>query len=189
MVVKMRQTVCVDFDGVMNEYTGFDENDLCEPKPYLEEFLCKLDDNYDVVIYTCRDIYKVQSWLYRYGLENIPVKVTNEKIPAIAYIDDRAIQFNGNFNEVLEKLHHFKPYWQKRKTLYRKEPEKKNVLDEIILLGQTDRKRAVDKIDKLMGELKELRKDIIYESYLCNELDWFKDNEPCFEHCCKNEDD
>lgn len=46
-------------------------------------------------------------WLNNNGFPSM--KVTNRKVPAVAYIDDRAIQFNGNY----KKLKNFKPYWAK----------------------------------------------------------------------------
>jgi hypothetical protein len=38
--------------------------------------------------------------------------VTSRKLPAHAYIDDRALRFNGDYNETLTELETFKPYWK-----------------------------------------------------------------------------
>ena len=39
-------------------------------------------------------------------------EVTSIKPPAIAYIDDRAITFDGDYTETIKELKNFKPYWQ-----------------------------------------------------------------------------
>lgn len=41
-------------------------------------------------------------------------RVCSEKPPAIVYIDDRAICFDGKSDELLEKIEQFTPYYQKR---------------------------------------------------------------------------
>lgn len=106
-----KYTVCVDFDGVLNDYHGYDENDLSTPQIGAKEFITKLQLKYEVVIHTTRDSKKVKYWLKQY--EFPPLKVTNIKQPAVAYIDDRAIRYNSNFNEVLDKLQTFKTHWEK----------------------------------------------------------------------------
>ena len=39
--------------------------------------------------------------------------VTNIKPLAYIYIDDRAIKFNGNFNETIDEIKKFEVYWKK----------------------------------------------------------------------------
>jgi hypothetical protein len=41
--------------------------------------------------------------------------VTDTKPPAVAYIDDRGIRFNGNFDAVFEELLNFKVFWEREK--------------------------------------------------------------------------
>ena len=38
--------------------------------------------------------------------------VTNEKPKAIAYIDDRAIKFDGNYDNLYNEINDFKPHWK-----------------------------------------------------------------------------
>ncbi len=40
------------------------------------------------------------------------IHVTDIKPKAVAYIDDRAIKYNGNYGEVLEKLEQVKTWWE-----------------------------------------------------------------------------
>ena len=105
-----KKTICVGFDGVLNEY-GYEERDLGEPLTGSKEFIKELRKKYKVVILTSRPKEQVIHWLNNNGFPSM--KVTNRKVPAVAYIDDRAIQFNGNYKKVISQLKNFKPYWAK----------------------------------------------------------------------------
>ena len=107
----IKKTICVDFDGVLNEYDGYEEGDLGEPLTGSKEFIKELRKKYKVVILTSRQKEQVIDWLNNNGFPSM--KVTNRKVPAVAYIDDRAIQFNGNYKKVISRLKNFKPYWAK----------------------------------------------------------------------------
>lgn len=107
----IKKTICVDFDGVLNEYDGYEEGDLGEPLTGSKEFIKELRKKYKVVILTSRQKEQVIDWLNNNGFPSM--KVTNRKVPAVAYIDDRAIQFNGNYEKVISQLKNFKPYWAK----------------------------------------------------------------------------
>lgn len=107
----IKKTICVDFDGVLNEYDGYEEGDLGEPLTGSKEFIKELRKKYKVVILTSRQKEQVIDWLNNNGFPSM--KVTNRKVPAVAYIDDRAIQFNGNYKKVISQLKNFKPYWAK----------------------------------------------------------------------------
>lgn len=106
-----KKTICVDFDGVLNEYNGYEEGDLGEPLTGSKEFIKELRKKYKVVILTSRPKEQVSGWLRNNGFPSM--KVTNCKVPAVAYIDDRAIQFNGSYKKVISRLKNFKPYWAK----------------------------------------------------------------------------
>lgn len=107
----IKKTICVDFDGVLNEYDGHEEEDLGEPLTGSKEFIKELRKKYKVVILTSRQKEQVIDWLNNNGFPSM--KVTNRKVPAVAYIDDRAIQFNGNYKKIISQLKNFKPYWAK----------------------------------------------------------------------------
>ena len=108
-----RQRICVDFDGVLNTYKGWKGNDeLYEPRIGAKEFLEELSVQYYVVILTTRNVEKVWEWLREYGLDFLVDEVTDIKVGAVAYIDDRALKFNGNYLETLIELNNFKTHWE-----------------------------------------------------------------------------
>lgn len=103
--------VCVDFDGVLNNYEFYDPNELYTPRDGAKEFLMELSKRFYVIIFTARDNEKVEQWLIDYDMPFN--EVTNIKKPATAYIDDRAIQFNGDYEEILDIVDDFEPYYWK----------------------------------------------------------------------------
>lgn len=110
-------TICVDFDGVLNTYTGWQgENELYEPKEGVKEFLSRLNEDFKVIIHTARDPKKVIDWIEKHGLINYIYDVTNKKVPAMVYIDDRAIKFKGDYDLTLFELSQFKTHWERKNT-------------------------------------------------------------------------
>ena len=111
-----KKKVCIDFDGVLAEYHGWEgEHHHGKPLPGVKAFLEKLRmANIDVIVLTSRESKEhILAWFKRYGLP-IPVEITNRKIPANAYIDDRAVYFDGNFDHLLKTLRSFKVYWSQK---------------------------------------------------------------------------
>lgn len=101
-----RYTVAVDFDGVIHSYTSPWVAPEHIPDPPVqgafEWIQLMLDAGLDVVIFTTRGKTEtgrqaVHSWLKAHWpqapIDRLPV--TAEKPPALAYLDDRAIRFNG----------------------------------------------------------------------------------------------
>lgn len=109
-----RPTVCVDFDGVINLYTGWvSEDHWPDPRPGFGEFLYRIEQlGYAVVIHTTRPVAGVWRWLEIHEVDGFVTDVSNKKPPAVAYIDDRAICFRGDFNETLKEFSGFKAYWE-----------------------------------------------------------------------------
>jgi len=115
MVEKVTQTVAVDFDGVIHRYAkGWHDGTIYdEPMPGAIEGLHKLQERYAVFVFTSRDPERVAAWLVDHGIvstwytgdpdagnqhpdfwnDQEMVLVTNRKLPAVAYVDDRAVPF------------------------------------------------------------------------------------------------
>lgn len=108
---KSTATVAVDFDGVIHKYSrGWSDGSIYDPPMAgAIEGLIALADQYAVFVHTTRDIWQVAEYLAGYGIATSTymdrpstfwdgretILVTNYKLPAIAYIDDRAYLFNG----------------------------------------------------------------------------------------------
>lgn len=126
----MRYTIATDFDGVLHEYQTPWINAHTIPDPPVEgaiEWLFLTIQKMDIVILstrckTWRGRMAIRSWLKKhagsiwypspesvYGLESI--KLSYKKLPALVYLDDRAIRFTGKFPTV-EEIHRAKP-WNK----------------------------------------------------------------------------
>jgi hypothetical protein len=112
----MRPRILIDLDGVIHKYSkGFHDGTLYdEVMPGARDFINNMKDIYEIVIFTAR-ISKtkkrfappsakkdVEDWLMKNGIHFD--LVTSDKLPAIAYIDDRAIEFRGKWKYVYERL-------------------------------------------------------------------------------------
>ena len=108
------KTILLDLDGVLNTYNGkYEENIIPPLKTGAEEFLQQLAAEYIVVIFSTRKKELVELWLKENNLDKYINRVTNTKVPAFVHIDDRCIVFNGNYQDTIEKIKFFKPYWKK----------------------------------------------------------------------------
>lgn len=106
-------TVCVDFNGVIDTYTGWRNGEMYPPREGAADFLFRLmQAGYRVVILTTIEPQKVWDWLDYYEIGGMADEVTNVKPPAVAYVDDRAICFRGDFEATLAEVLSFKAHWE-----------------------------------------------------------------------------
>ena len=115
----MKKTVVFDFDGVIHSYTSGWWGDAIvadPPVPGIREAIAEIRAaGYEVVVVSTRTASElgrqaVMEWLDKHGIEVDHVYA--EKPPAIVYIDDRAICFDGHPETLLGKIQTFKP-WNK----------------------------------------------------------------------------
>lgn len=107
---KYLPTLAFDFDGVIHAYRKgwFDGSVYDDPMPHAGFYLHNLIARYNIFILTSRRVDQVIEWMAKHFpnlmVTEIPqaqvmwqergvIGVTNKKLPAIAYIDDRAIHF------------------------------------------------------------------------------------------------
>lgn len=116
----MKKTVVFDFDGVIHSYTSGWKGEDVIPDPPVEGIADNInairEAGYEVAVVSTRCATpKGMEAVIKYLADNeIAVdKVCKEKPPAIVYIDDRAICFDGRSDELLEKIKNFKPWYQK----------------------------------------------------------------------------
>lgn len=112
--------VVLDFDGVIHAYTsGWQGTTVIPdpPVPGIREAIQEIRNaGYNVVVVStrCADasgICAVEAYLRKHEIEVDAVQ--KEKPPAICYVDDRAICFDGDASSLLHKVMHFKPWYQK----------------------------------------------------------------------------
>lgn len=106
----MTATIAVDFDGVIHRYShGWQDGTIYDdPMPGALDALQALLAERPVAVFTAREVTSVAAWLQeKFGLpvwadvhstlgfwtDRGTLLVTNRKIAAVAYIDDRAIHF------------------------------------------------------------------------------------------------
>ncbi|MFB7738294.1 hypothetical protein ACFC08_28680 [Streptomyces sp. NPDC056112] len=103
------KTIAVDFDGVIHAYSrGWQDGTIYDPPlPGALDGLRTLMRDHAVFIHTTRDAKSVAAWLANYGFSTAleadtkiefwnaigVLLVTDRKLPAVAYLDDRAVRF------------------------------------------------------------------------------------------------
>ena len=119
LIITYKPTIAMDFDGVIHSYTsGWQGADKC-PDPLVEgidEVIKDLRKDYKVVIVSSRaetveGRLAIRDYLKKYNIEVDGIGC--EKPPAIVYIDDRAICFNGDTTNLAEQVRNFKPWTKK----------------------------------------------------------------------------
>lgn len=112
-----RKSIVFDFDGVIHKYSrGWQDGSIYdEPVPGIKEVINELHRDYDIYIVTTRarelsGEYAVKDYLDKHGIEYD--MVTSVKVPAIVYVDDRALTFNpDNISTLVKSIKNFQP-WQ-----------------------------------------------------------------------------
>lgn len=114
-----RKTICVDFDGVIHDYMeGWKDGSIYgQVMPGAIAALQELQKDYEIVIYTTRasarifngvpepsQLPELTNWLREHGVPYDSIFTGEGKPVAVAYIDDRAVRFNGDWSETLEIL-------------------------------------------------------------------------------------
>lgn len=106
------QTVAVDFDGTIFpkvKWTAHHEIPDGPPTPGTAEFMrALLTKGYKIVVFSVRagepgGIEAITNYLSKWGLLPYVSAVTAVKPPAVAYVDDKGVAFDGNW---LNALHH-----------------------------------------------------------------------------------
>lgn len=116
--MKNKKILVLDFDGVIHSYTsGWKGVDVIPDPPVsgIKELIDKLKDDFHIYIVSsrCSDekgCLAIEKYLFENNI--FYNRVQADKPPAYLTIDDRALTFNGNCDEIYEQIKSFKP-WNK----------------------------------------------------------------------------
>ena len=105
---------CVDFNGVLDAYGGWKGPDHFDPpRPGAGKFLEALRTRgFKVVIFTTRYADDVWRWLREHALDHLVGEVTDRKLAAHVFVDDRAVCFRGDFEATLKDIDAFAAHWE-----------------------------------------------------------------------------
>lgn len=113
------KTVAFDFDGVIHSYTSgwLGPDVIPDPLvPGIKEAIERIrNSGYEVLVCSsrCRYVSGIVAIEEYLSNNNIIVDgICSQKPPAVCYIDDRAICFDGHPETLLSKIQNFKP-WNK----------------------------------------------------------------------------
>ena len=110
----IKKTILIDLDGVLNTYDGIYEEDYIPPiREGAFEFIKNLSVNYRLVLFTSRNLLLASRWLMENKLDKYIENVTNIKEPAYLIIDDRCINFQGNYDKIFNKIINYKAWYKK----------------------------------------------------------------------------
>lgn len=105
-IAAAQPTLCIDFDGTMTLAGPYESGvPSVGIQPGLRQALAEWNaEGYRVVVLTARNAADVWPWLAAHGLTPFVSGVTNTKPPAVAYIDDRAVSFGGDWAAVRKRV-------------------------------------------------------------------------------------
>jgi hypothetical protein len=113
-IARQRRTICLDFDGVLHSYrSGWCGAEVIPDPPIhgTREAIARLREQYRVAIlssrcHTAEGRKAVVNWLAHHNIE--VDEVCEHKPPAHVYVDDRAVRFHGNWDDVLDEIRQFR---------------------------------------------------------------------------------
>ena len=109
-----RKTILIDLDGVLNNYKGdFNIAEIPSIKIGAREFLYKLSKNFNIKLFTTRNKILASRWIIKEKLDDIIIDITDRKELCYLFVDDRCINFCGDYNNLLDEIKNFKPWYRK----------------------------------------------------------------------------
>lgn len=110
---KIKRTILIDLDGVLNEYTGNFDKDFIPPiKSGAKEFLNSLSNDYEIKLFTTRNKLLAAKWLIENDVDKYISDITNVKDVCFLFIDDRCLKFEGDFEKMGNQIKDFKVWYK-----------------------------------------------------------------------------
>ena len=110
---QFKKTIAIDLDGVLDEYTGkYDVNKIPDIRNGAKDFIIELSKDYKLILFTTRDSKLAKEWLIKNNIDKYFSDITNTKPLAYIYLDDRALKFDGNYDDTLNAIKNYKVYWK-----------------------------------------------------------------------------
>ena len=108
-----KKTLLIDLDGVLNNYDGnYDKDSIPSIKDGAKELLKKLSKDYEIKLFTSRNKLLASKWIFDNKLNEFITDITSEKQPAWLYIDDRGLNFNGDYQKLYDDIINFKVWYK-----------------------------------------------------------------------------
>lgn len=82
---------------------------------HAKEFLAKLNEKFDIKIFTTRNKILESKWVQQHKIDVYIQDITDRKDLCYLYIDDRCINFNGNYQELSQNIDSFQPWYKTEK--------------------------------------------------------------------------
>jgi len=109
-----KKTILIDLDGVLNTYKGdFDMNFIPPVKEGASEFLKDLSEKFEIKIFTTRNHLQTSKWLIENKIDKYVEDVTSHKDLSWLMVDDRCINFDGDYKNLKDKIENFKAWYKK----------------------------------------------------------------------------
>jgi hypothetical protein len=113
-ITRPQRTVCLDFDGVLHSYrSGWCGAEIIPDPPIhgTREAVMRLRQLYRVVVFSsrCHSVegrMAVEAWLKKHDV--VVDEVCEHKPPAMVYVDDRAVRFRGDWDDLLQEIRQFR---------------------------------------------------------------------------------
>lgn len=110
---KFKRVLLIDLDGVLNTYTGDFDKDFIPPiKDGAENFLKILSKDYEIKLFTTRNRLLASKWVFENHLDSYISDITNVKDLAYLHIDDRCLNFNGDYSSMIKQIEEFKVWYK-----------------------------------------------------------------------------
>lgn len=108
-----KKTILIDLDGVLNTYNGkYDETQIPPIREGAVDFIKQLAESFKIILFTSRNLLLASQWVLENNLKDYIFNVTNIKEPSYLLIDDRCLNFKGDYTKILDEISNFSVWYK-----------------------------------------------------------------------------